>query len=97
MSLNDGAAIAAVLACYPKGSKVLRRKLLPWGLVRVCVSTKFLRLDATPLVEKFGSSRIVQGGQDKLVGECHEIPGDEGTCRVMSLIHPSDPCAEHQK
>ena len=86
--LNDNAAIAAVLASYPKGSKVLKRNLLPWGLVRVCVPTKFPLLDTTALAEKFGSSRIFGGGQGKLVEECHEIPGDEGTCRVMGLIHP---------
>ena len=93
--LNDNAAIAAVLASYPKGSKVLKRKLLPWGLVRVCVPTKFPLLDTTALAEKFGSSRIFGGGQGKLAEECHEIPGDEGTCRIMGLIHPSDLCAEH--
>ena len=48
---NDEAAIQAVLDCYPKGSKVLKRKLLPWGLVRVCVPTKFPKLDASALSE----------------------------------------------
>ena len=93
-ALGNCAAVD-VLASYPKGSKVLKRKLLPWRLVRVCVPFKFPLLDTTALAEKFGSSRIFGGGQGQLEEECHEIPGNEGACRVMGLIHPSDLCAEH--
>ena len=93
--LNDDSAIAAVLASYPKGSKVLKRKLLPWGLVRVCMPTKFPALDTTALEKKFESPKIFGMGRGQSTDECHEIPGDEGACRVTGLIHPSDLCAEH--
>ena len=92
---NDEVVIAAVLASYPKGSKLLKRKLLPWGLVRVCVPTKFPSLDTAALAKKFGSPRIFGIGQGQSADGCHEIPGDAGTCRVTGLIHPSDLCAEH--
>ena len=50
--LNDDGAIAGLLTSYPKGSRVLKRKLLPWGLVRVCVPSKFPVLDITKLSAK---------------------------------------------
>ena len=93
--LNNETAIAAVLACYPKGSKVLKRKLLPWGLVRVCVPTKFPLLDTAALAKKFGSFRIEWDRQSLSDDARQELPGDEGTCRVMGEIPPRDLCAEH--
>ena len=93
--LNDELAIAAVLACYPKGSKVLKRKLLPWGLVRVCVPTKFPLLDTAALAEKFGSFRMVWDTQSLSHDASQELPGDESACRVVGEIPPKDLCAEH--
>ena len=57
--------------------------------------TKFPSLDTTALEKKFDSSKIFGMGRGQSTDECHEIPGDEGTCRVTGLIHPSDLCAEH--
>ena len=33
----DCTALEPLISCYPKGAKVVRRKLVPWGSVRVCV------------------------------------------------------------
>ena len=93
--LNNDLAINAVLACYPKGSKVLKRKLMPWGLVRVCVPTKFPLLNTTSLAEKFGAFRMVRDTQSLSHDGGQELPGDEGACNVAGEVPPKDLCAEH--
>ena len=93
--LNNDLAINAVLACYPKGSKVLKRKLMPWGLVRVCVPTKFPLLNTTSLAEKFGAFRMVRDTQGLSHDGGQELPGDEGACNVAGEVPPKDLCAEH--
>ena len=93
--LNDEGAIASLLASYPKRSRVLKRKLLPWGLVRVCVLSKFPELDVATLSAKFHSSKVFCKEQ----GFCNDadgaLPGDEGACWVTGEVHPSNLCAEH--
>ena len=37
LPLESSSGIELLLGCYPKGAKVVRRKLVSWGSVRVCV------------------------------------------------------------
>ena len=90
--LNHDGAIAGILACYPKGSRVLKRKLVPWGLVRVCLPSKFLELDVESLQGKFHSSKVFCREQGFSEGD---LPGDEGTSWVTGEVHPINLCAEH--
>ena len=93
--LNDDGAIASLLASYPKGSRVLKRKLLPWGLVRVCVPSKFPELDITKLSAKFHISKVCCKEQGFCNNADGALPGDEGACSVTGEVHPCNLCAEH--
>ena len=37
LPLESSSGVELLLGCYPKGAKVVRRKLVSWGSVRVCV------------------------------------------------------------
>ena len=45
MPLDSSSSVESLLGCYPKGAKakVVRRKLVSWGSVRVCVCPQVLR------------------------------------------------------
>ena len=91
---NHEQAIETILACYPKGSKLLKRKLVPWGLVRVCVPTKFPNLGTSALADKFGSCWRTCNAHSAEDDACRELPVEEDVCQVMGEIVPKDLFAE---
>ena len=76
-----GQAIELLLRAYPKGARVVRRKLVPWGVVRVCLPSMCPLLDHQALNTEMGCVA--------------EDPAD--VCKVVGEIPPSNGCAESAK
>ncbi|CAE7243210.1 unnamed protein product [Symbiodinium sp. CCMP2592] len=80
---------STLLACYPKGARIIQRKLVSWGMVRVCVPSKCTGIDLSSLHSKYP--------QRVKIADCIEedhLKHDE-TVAITGFIAADDPCSEH--
>ncbi|CAE7700800.1 unnamed protein product [Symbiodinium sp. CCMP2592] len=72
---------STLLACYPKGARIIQRKLVSLGMVRVCVPSKCTGIDLSSLHSKYPQR------------EDH-LKHDE-TVAITGFVAADDPCSEH--
>ena len=90
-----GQASDLLLKAYPKGARVVRRKLVPWGVVRVCLPSMCTLLDRQALKRASVSDKsfaIMDGECGAGADDLGEDPAD--VCKVVGEIPPNNGCAE---
>ena len=84
-----------LLKAYPKGAHVVRRKLVPWGVVRVCLPSMCPLLDRQALKQASVSDKsfeIMDGQHEACVNDIVENPAD--VHKVVGEVPPANGCAE---
>ncbi|CAE7589340.1 unnamed protein product [Symbiodinium natans] len=88
------APLDALLQMYPKGARIIRRKLVQLGLVRVCVVSGYHALRSQ--LHKLDAFEVVTCGSPENTCRGHEtIEKDEDQFNVVGLIHSNSAiCAD---
>ncbi|CAE7029174.1 unnamed protein product [Symbiodinium sp. CCMP2456] len=82
--------LLALLRCYPKkGARVVQRKLVPWGMVRVCVPSLCSAADFSTLKEAWNDHMRQAEPEQHLLEQLHH----EETVQVCGLLQSDDPCS----
>ncbi|CAE7224658.1 unnamed protein product [Symbiodinium sp. CCMP2456] len=81
--------LLALLRCYPKGARVVQRKLVPWGMVRVCVPSLCPAADFSTLKEAWNDHMRQAEPEQHFLEQLHH----EETVQVCGLLQSDDPCS----
>ena len=85
-------AATPLLQCYPKGARVTQRKLVPWGVVRVCASSAYDKFDKEGAAKLLGTTaRIADRDQRESASALQEDKNE--VCEVVGMVCDDNPCA----
>ena len=90
-----GQAVELLLKAYPKGARVVKRKLVPWGIVRVCLPSMCPLLDRQALKRAGVSTRTFELLEGQHCSDSDGLQEDPTQVRkVVGDIPPPNGCAE---
>ena len=78
-----------ILPLYPKGSKVLRRKLVPWGRVRVCAKSVCPWWDTRAIASWDVTVKLAESDQ-RCGMEFDSLCEEAATNKVVALVLPNE-------
>ena len=90
--VRSAQAATPLLQCYPKGARVTQRKLVPWGVVRVCASSAYDKFDKAGAEKLLGTTaRIAERDSRE---SATTLPEDKNEVyEVVGMICDNNPCA----
>ena len=87
--VRSAAFLEALLRCYPKGARVVQRKLVPWGMVRVCMPSLSATSDFSALERGWKGNVRMALEEQQFLEQLHH----EETVQVCGVFQADDPCS----